>query len=209
MPDMTPDPEKPASTPEPCSTPQQRPEATDIERLFRDHNTALLRFIATKLGSEQEAREIAQEAYVQLLRLNHPETISYLRAFLFKTAANLAVDRLRQRGRRRQVTSLSNAELAVFEISPERQVAGEQEISVLRAAIDELPAKCRQAFLLQRVHELSSEEIAARLGLQPRMIRRYVARALDHVRARLDGAPACTEHTTQGPGPQSRKEEKL
>lgn len=73
---------------------------TDIERLFREHNEALLRFIAAKLGSEQEAREVAQEAYVRLLSLHKPEAVSYLRAFLYKTAANLAFDRLRQRARR-------------------------------------------------------------------------------------------------------------
>lgn len=165
----------------------KRAEAADIERLFREHNTALLRFIAAKLGSEQEAREIAQEAYVQLLRLDHPEAVSYLRAFLFKTASNLVVDRLRQRGRRSHVSSSNGLELAVFELSPERQVGSEQEVAVVRAAVNELPPKCRQAFLLQRVHELSSEEIAERMGINARMIRRYVARALDHVRSRLDG----------------------
>jgi DNA-directed RNA polymerase specialized sigma24 family protein len=71
-----------------------------VERLFREHNTSLLRFIAARIGSTQEAREIAQESYVQLLRLNGPEAVSYLRAFLFRTAANLVTDRLRQRGRR-------------------------------------------------------------------------------------------------------------
>ena len=54
-------------------------ETGDVERLFREHNAALLRFIAAKVGSEQEAREIAQEAYVHLLQLDHPEAISYLR----------------------------------------------------------------------------------------------------------------------------------
>jgi RNA polymerase sigma factor (sigma-70 family) len=169
------------------------PAPPDVERLFREHNTALLRFIAAKLGSEHEAKEIAQEAYVQLLRLNHPEAISYQRAFLFKTAANLAVDRLRQRGRRAHVTAMPDLDLAVFELTPERQVAGEQSIAVVRAAVEELPAKCRQAFLLHRLHDLSCEEIAARLGIRERMVRRYVARALDHVRLRLDEADQHTQ----------------
>lgn len=182
---MIPDPETPDD--DSASAAPPRPETAEIDRLFREHNTALLRFIAAKLGSEQEAREIAQEAYVQLLRLDHPETVSYLRAFLFKTAANLAVDRLRQRGRRGGISAGGDPQLAVFELSPERQVSSAQELAILRAAVDELPPKCRQAFLLQRVHELSSEEIAARMRIQPRMIRRYVARALEHVRARLDG----------------------
>src|SRR5262245_23495507 len=86
--------EGPADLPGGCANP------SEIERLFREHNDALLRFVAAKLGSKQEAREIAQEAYVRLLCLDHREAVSYLRAFLFKTAANLAMDRLRQRARR-------------------------------------------------------------------------------------------------------------
>ena len=57
-------------------------QRVDVEQLFREHNAALLRFIAAKIGSTSEAREIAQEAYVHLLQLDQPEAISYLRAFL-------------------------------------------------------------------------------------------------------------------------------
>src|SRR5687767_9404878 len=66
-----------------------------VERLFREHNEALIRFLRPRVRSRQEAREVAQEAYVRLLSLDRAGAVSYLRAFLFKTAANLAVDRLR------------------------------------------------------------------------------------------------------------------
>lgn len=163
-------------------------EKSDVERLFREHNAALLRFIAAKIGSEQEAREIAQEAYVHLLRLDHPGAISYLQAFLFKTAANLAVDRLRQRGRRLHISSMADVDFAVFELTPERQLGGEQAMAVLGAAVAELPAKCRQAFLLHRIHEVSIDNIALTMNIGVCMVRRYVARALEHVRMRLDSA---------------------
>ncbi len=158
----------------------------DVERLFREHNAALLRFIAAKVGSEHEAREIAQEAYVHLLQLDQPEAISYLRAFLFRTAANLAIDRLRQRGRRGQAAALSDAELVAFELSPERQIAGQQSMRVLAQAVEELPAKCRQAFLLHRFHDLHVEDIATRMNIGACMVRRYIARALEHLRLRVD-----------------------
>src|ERR1700734_1930786 len=93
----------------------------DIAGLFRDHNAALLRFAATKLGSEQEARDVAQEAYVRLLQLDRPETIGYLRAFLFKITANLAMDRLRARKRAPLPQTSSDEDLVAFELSPERQ----------------------------------------------------------------------------------------
>src|SRR6202042_1479460 len=70
--------------------------ASVVERLFREHNEALIRFLRGRVGSHNEALEVAQEAYVRLLSLDQPGAVSYLRAFLFKTAANIAVDRLRR-----------------------------------------------------------------------------------------------------------------
>lgn len=157
-----------------------------VERLFREHNAALLRFISAKVGSEQEAREIAQEAYVRLLQLDEPGAVSYLRAFLFKTAANLAIDRLRQRGRRSHVESMADLDFAIFDVTPERQMSGTQAVAILKAAIAELPPKCRQAFLLHRMQDHSIDDIAASMSLGACMVRRYIARGLEHVRERLD-----------------------
>ena len=163
-------------------------EIGDVERLFREHNDALLRFILAKIGSEQEAREIAQEAYVHLLQLDQLAAVSSLRAFLFKTAANLAIDRLRQRGRRSHMIVMTDVDLAAFELTPERQLSGEQAMAIVGAAVVQLPAKCRQAFLLHRVYELTIEEIAQRMGIGDCMVRRYIVRGLDYVRQCLDAA---------------------
>jgi len=181
------------STPPPEGA-EERPvvDPAEVERLFREHNATLLRFIAARVGSTQEAREIAQESYVQLLRLNGPGAISYLRAFLFKTAANLVTDRLRQRDRRRNVASMGDMDFVAFDLSPERLVASEQAMTMLRKAVEELPPRCRQVFLLHRVHELSTEQIATRIGIGERMARRYLARALEHLRARMDAADSGT-----------------
>lgn len=160
--------------------------AASLERLFVEHNAALLKFISAKVGSQQEALEITQEAYVHLLRLQQREPVSYMRAFLFKTAANLAVDRLRQRGRRTQVTSMAAVDCGVFELTPERQISGEQAILVIRTAASELAPKCREAFLLRHASGLSVEEIAVRMDMGACMVRRYIARGLEHIRERLD-----------------------
>src|SRR5688572_5593177 len=99
-----------------------------VERLFREHNEALVRFIFARVRSYQVAREVAQEAYVRLLSLDEPGAVSYLRAFLFKTAANLAVDRLRS-----DESQARAAELPFFQDlqehrSPERQVSSAQTL---------------------------------------------------------------------------------
>ncbi len=71
--------------------------ASRIEVLFREHNETLVRFLRGRLPSDVDAREAAQEAYVRLLQLDEPAQPSFLRAYLFKVAANVATDLLRRR----------------------------------------------------------------------------------------------------------------
>src|SRR5690349_14164910 len=91
---------------EEADSPSDAAARAEIERLFKDHNGALVRFLRAKLHSLQEALDVAQEAYVQLLGLRNTNTISYLQAYLFKTAENLANNRLRYDGRRRELNEL-------------------------------------------------------------------------------------------------------
>jgi RNA polymerase sigma factor (sigma-70 family) len=175
-----------ASTPADAEQQQRLARVELVERLFHEHNEALIRFLRTRLRSQQEAREIAQEAYVRLLSLDEPGAVSYLRAFLFKTAANLAVDRMR-----RDELQLRTSALPLFqELSdartPERQVAGMQMMQRLERLIAAMPAKCRQAFMLRRFDGRDVGSIANELNLSKRMVREYVARALLQCRVSLD-----------------------
>src|SRR5688572_7147431 len=101
--------------------------AAHIERLFQEHNDSLLRFLAVRLGSRHEAREIAQEAYVRLLKLDTPDAVGYFKAFLFKTAANLAIDRVRSRSYRERTAPLEFFDRLAAHETPERAVSGVQE----------------------------------------------------------------------------------
>ncbi len=185
--------QKPTIDPSRANAPPAEPadHAALIERLYVEHNAALLRFLAGKLGSQQEAREIAQEAYVRLLSLHTPGAISYLRAFLYKTASNLAMDRLRNRTRHSRLDERHAArETLDLPAPPEAVVATAQEIAQLNAALDALPHKCRQAFLLHKFYGLSMVEVARRLEVTDRMVRLYITRALLHCRRALESTRA-------------------
>jgi RNA polymerase sigma-70 factor (ECF subfamily) len=165
-----------------------------VEQLFREHNEALVRFLALRLGSHQEAKDVAQEAYVRILSLDEPGAISFLRAFLFKTAANIAIDRVRsQRRRFHSGTARLFEELRDKPPLPEQLLGGRQELAHVQRLIGELPAKCRRAFLLHRMSGLTTEEIAAQMGLSERMIRHYILRAVAYCRCGLDSLPTARE----------------
>lgn len=158
-----------------------------IERLFREHNDSLVRFVFARLQSEAEAHEIVQEAYVRLLKLDEPDAVSYLRAFMYRTAANLVQDRLKQRQRRSELRQLLVFDAPEPRPDTDLAVDADEALAIIREAIDEMPPKCRMAFLLHKVREMPVAAVAERMGLSVRMVRLYVARALAHCRERLDG----------------------
>jgi RNA polymerase sigma factor (sigma-70 family) len=160
--------------------------ATVVERLFREHNEALIRFLRGRVGSHNEALEVAQEAYVRLLSLDQPGAVSYLRAFLFKTAANIAIDR-RRRNQNFDKFAVRQLFMELAENrTPERQLSGEQTLRHLGALIEGMPPKCRESFVMNQIHGLDAATIASRLGITDSMVRKYIVRALLHCRAHID-----------------------
>jgi len=164
--------------------------AAAVSRLFRDHNRTLVGFLYARLRNESEAREIAQEAYVKLLQLDQRGARSFLRAYLFRVAANLAVDRIRQRRSRARLDQLDSVDDLFSEATAERAVIAGQELALLRQAVAELPAKCQQAFRLHKLEDQSFADVAAVMGITERMVRKYVSRALVYIRLRREGCSA-------------------
>jgi RNA polymerase sigma factor (sigma-70 family) len=174
--------------------------AERITRLFSEHNESLVRFLAARLHSVHEAKEVAQEAYVRLLSLDDSGAVSFLRAFLFKTAANLAVDRLRSRNRQRQAMNAGLCDELRETPTPDYEAAQAEEAEIVRRLIGELPPKCRYAFLMHRIHGEDFAVIAKQMELSERMVRHYVLKAVLHCRAGLDAAQV----TKESPGEPSR-----
>jgi RNA polymerase sigma factor (sigma-70 family) len=169
--------------------------AQAVSHLFREHNRVLVRYLTARLRSEQEAKEVAQEAYVRLLQLQQPGTPSLLRAYLFKTATNIAIDRLRHRG----VQHRAEEQTELFgELStgggdrgdPAEQLLARERAEQLLRCLQELPPACRQVVNLHRLEGMAQREVAARLGFSERMVRRYVSYAMVYCHLRLEGMPA-------------------
>jgi RNA polymerase sigma factor (sigma-70 family) len=160
-----------------------------VEAIARDHNRALHAFLMARVGDEHEAREVAQEAYVRMLQIDRPGAISYLRAYLFRIAANIAIDRARERNNRARLlhAQFADAADAVDELSPDRHVFSAADLQTLQGALDELAEKPRRAFVLCHVKGFSDEYIARELGVSARMVRRYLAEASLYCQLRVKG----------------------
>lgn len=160
--------------------------AEAVARLFREHNEALVRFLRPRVGSRQEAIDVAQEAYVRMLALDEPGAVSYLRTFLFRTAANIAIDRQRRHQAHERVAEQPQLRAGPELRTPERRVAGEQLLSRLESLVAAMSPKCRQSFIWHQIHGVDAVTVAQRLGISESMVRKYVVRALLHCRERMD-----------------------
>ncbi len=176
---------------EPSSGDERRadapPRASELAELFERHNRTLVSMLQHRLGTEAEAREVAQEAYVRMLQLHEPGAVSYLRAYLFRTAVNIAQDRLRHRIRGEQIEKVYDLDELTDTLSPDRLYAAREDLAIVRQALLELPERYRRAFLLSRIEEKSVEEIGEELGLRDSQTRKYLRRVVAYCRLRLDG----------------------
>jgi RNA polymerase sigma factor (sigma-70 family) len=161
--------------------------ATEIARLFHEHNRTRVLYLAARMKDVQSAREVAQEAYVRLLQLDVTETVSFLRAYLFKIAGNIAVDRLRQQQTRERFDQPKELADIFSEPSAERTLIAREELANLGQLVAELPEKYQQAFRLHRLEDRSFADIAKHMGIKERMVRRYVTNTLLYLRLRREG----------------------
>lgn len=158
-----------------------------VKQLFREHNRALVNFLLARLSSEQEARDVAQEAYVRLLQLHQPGAIGFLRGYLFRIAANLSVDRVRNRAVRERSAVEVFEEFSEAEAT-EQEAMTRQEFDRALDALNELSPKHREAFVRHVMEGYSTPDVAREMGVDERTVRKYVTRALLHCRQRLQGA---------------------
>jgi RNA polymerase sigma-70 factor (ECF subfamily) len=164
--------------------------APTLAKLFLENNRSLCAFLRSRVASAHEAEDIAQEAYARLLQIDQPAAIGYWRAYLFKVAANIARDRARQRRLHLRIDLAHSSEEQIECTTPDQQVHAAEQLSLLAQALGELPAKYRRAFLLCRIQEWGTNQIAADLEVGERMARNYISRTAHYCRLRLDGATA-------------------
>jgi RNA polymerase sigma factor (sigma-70 family) len=157
-----------------------------IAEVYVQIEAPLLGALRSRVGSMQEARDIAQEACVKLME--RTGTVNSLRAFLWRTALNIATDRWRQGTFRNAQTPILASEADSTSPSPEFACIALEQLAIIEKALDELPPKCRKAFILLFFENLEFTDVAERIGIDISGVRKYVARAIEHCQRAVDAA---------------------
>jgi RNA polymerase sigma-70 factor (ECF subfamily) len=158
-----------------------------LAELFHQHRKELVQFACQRVGDV--AQDLVQEAYLRLLEHPNPTRIENIRAFLYKTTANLTIDYYRRQTleeRHQQCLTTEAFDLISENFStsinsPEKHLSQTQQIKQLRTMLQELPEITRYVFILKRIEGLSHQEIAKRLAISERSSERHVEIAIKHL----------------------------
>ncbi|ALJ34489.1 RNA polymerase sigma factor [Azospirillum brasilense] len=164
--------------------------ARKIAELFDAHRLRVERAIARRTGDPQTAGDLAQDAFLRLARLPDGEAIQNPAGLLYVVADRVALDhcRVAKRQRRREAGPPDEA-LPSSGPGADMVVERNQTMARLRGAIDSLPPKTRDVFLLYHVEGLSYRAIGERLGISPRTVEYHLRTALEQCRARMKRRP--------------------
>ena len=154
-----------------------------VELLYRDQYPAVHHMLQRRVGNPEDAADLAQEAFLRLMRYQD-HSLESLRFLLFRVAMNLAASHLRQQGSR-QTVDIDEVMLVADAAEPEQAAAEGERIECFIGAVQALPERPRQMFVLSRLEGKRTREIAAQVGLSTRMVEQHLSRAQTLLRAQV------------------------
>ena len=163
------------------------PAARPLVAALQTHYEELLAFVRRKVRCPALAADIVQETYIRVASGSSAAAIENPRAFLYRVAGNLAIDHARQERARAKYVTAEPLPEDVPDARPAADAAidARQRLAILTRAVDELPPRCRQVFVLRKFEGLDQAEIARTLGISRNMVEKHLRKAFLHCAMRL------------------------
>lgn len=158
-----------------------------VEALFADRGDDLLRYLSARLPNGEDARDLAQETYLRLLRRSREDLLRHPEAYLFRIAANLMYEnwlKVRPEGSLRSV-DVDPELLDSDGLSTESRAAQQQSVDALERVLRVMAPMRRQVVILNRRDGMTYEEISAKLGISVGMVKKHLAKGLARCREQL------------------------
>jgi RNA polymerase sigma factor (sigma-70 family) len=167
-------------TDETCPTTRVRGPLSAVSAAFLANNDFLKRFLARYFSERQDIEDVAQEAYLRAYAAEQRKEIAEPKAYLFRIAKNLALTKLTKKSNKITDYLEESGASIVIECGAAADVEAEanEALGLYCEAVAALPEKCRQVFLLRKVHGLAHKEIAKRMSLSVSSVEKYLLRGI-------------------------------
>ena len=139
------------------------------------------------LKQEEWAQEVVLDVFMKIWEKRESlQTIVNLEDYFFITVKNAALNYLAKEERQKQITEIIADKIADQENSPEEILINEELFSHYVKALDRLPEKCREIFVLSCVEGLKYQEVADKLGVTVNTVKTQVRFGYKKVRSDLN-----------------------
>jgi len=152
-----------------------------LDRAIWRKRAQVERYLASRVRNPDDARDLAQEAFLRLLRLEDAEYIRQPEAYLFRIAINLAYEyRLKQKTSLIDPYSVleEDSESLATPHTTEELAELRERIERLEQALETMAPNIQAALVYQRRDGMTYAEIAERLGVSTSMVKKYLQTAL-------------------------------
>ncbi len=128
-----------------------------------------------------EVEDVVQESYLRIWKAKPSRPIESAKAFLFKIARHIALDRVRRDRISPIGFSGDLASLPVIDDKPDalEALTDQEKISLVGDAVVALPARTRAVIILHKFQQLPQAEVARQLGLTEKAVEHQVARGIE------------------------------
>ncbi|OJJ20299.1 hypothetical protein BKI52_17700 [marine bacterium AO1-C] len=171
-----------------------------VQVLFDTYYASLCKTVNRIVHNTIITEDIVQDVFLKIWQKRNDLNIQIsLKAYLHKMAINAALSHLRKKY---NTSSIDDATPQQMKKHAHKETAVQnlefQELETqVNGAINELPPKCREVFILSRYEEMSYKEIAQEMGISPKTVENQMSKALKHLRKRL--APYIKSALSFGP----------
>ena len=146
-----------------------------FEWLIQKHERQVLGLCYHVLGNLEDAQDAAHDVFLKLhVQLGRFDYEREFTPWLLRVVMNVCRDRMR---RRRPSEAVDDFRFEAVGRDPEAAARFQQEWNLLLVAIESLPERERAALKMRELEELSSAEVAARLGVTEETVRSQVSKA--------------------------------
>ena len=170
----------------------QKGEDAAFEELITRHERRVYRLLYRMMGSKEDAEDLTQETFLSLHRYGHRfRAEARFSTFVYRVAANAALNRRRSLGRgRARVEKLKHRQAAGDDLpsaprDPEDSTLGAELSSHVRDALEQLSPSLRMPVVLYDIEGLAYGEIAKVLGIAEGTVKSRIHRARQALRDQL------------------------
>ncbi len=153
----------------------------DIENSYSENKASLSRFLRRFLDTTEDVEDALHETFLKAYLAERSVSIKSPRSYLFRTAKNLALNKIESR-RVRQTDTLADFEalpvITENENDLEQRAIIDERLEKALQAIANLPTRVREVYVLRKVHGLKQKDIARQLGIAESTVEKHISRGL-------------------------------